>query len=49
MMRSTKPWEHTNVLCPFVLKRDGVYEMYYTSYGDVCDLAVAFSEDGAHW
>ena len=49
VMRSVEPWEHKNVLYPYVLKRDGVYEMYYTSYGDVCDLAVAFSEDGTHW
>jgi predicted GH43/DUF377 family glycosyl hydrolase len=49
VMSSTEPWEHKNVLYPFVLKRDGVYEMYYTLYGDICELAVAFSEDGIHW
>ena len=49
VLRSTEPWEHRNVLYPFVLKRGGVYEMCYTSYGHICDLAVARSDDGIHW
>ena len=56
VLRSTEPWEYRNVLYPFVLRRSGVYEMYYTSYGrfsdqeaSKCDLAVAYSEDGIHW
>ena len=49
VLRSTEPWEFRNVLYPFVLKRDDVYEMYYTSYGQTCELAVARSEDGIHW
>ena len=49
VLRSTEPWEFRNVLYPFVLKRDGVYEMFYTSYGQTCELAVARSEDGIHW
>ncbi len=49
VLRSTEPWEFRNVLYPFVLKRGGVYEMYYTSYGHICELAVARSEDGIHW
>jgi predicted GH43/DUF377 family glycosyl hydrolase len=47
--RSTEPWEHPNVLYPFVLTRD-VYEMYYTSYGHrICEIAMATSEDGVLW
>ena len=30
VLRSTESWEHRNVLYPFVLKRGGVYQMYYT-------------------
>ncbi len=56
VLESTEPWEYPRVLYPFVLKRSGVYEMYYTSYGSFnerddsrCDLALAHSEDGIHW
>ena len=50
VMVRTEPWEHRNLLYPFVLKRAGLYEMYYTSYGSrICELALATSEDGLDW
>ena len=49
VLRSTEDWEYTNLLYPFVVKRGVTYEMYYTSYGETCDLAVAFSQDGICW
>jgi predicted GH43/DUF377 family glycosyl hydrolase len=49
VMASTEPWEHPNMLYPFVLKREE-YEMYYTSFGyRICELALARSEDGIGW
>jgi len=48
-LRPDRPWERRHVLYPFVLKRDRTYELYYTSYDRICELAVARSEDGIHW
>jgi predicted GH43/DUF377 family glycosyl hydrolase len=49
VMTSTEPWEHKNMLYPFVLRRKE-YEMYYTSFGyRICELALATSEDGISW
>ena len=39
----------TDVSCPTVILEEGIYSMYYTSYGETCDLAVAFSWDGIRW
>jgi predicted GH43/DUF377 family glycosyl hydrolase len=50
VMTSTEPWEHPNLLYPFVLWRAERYEMYYTSFGyRICELAMATSEDGMSW
>jgi predicted GH43/DUF377 family glycosyl hydrolase len=50
VMASTEEWEHRNLLYPFVIKRGGLYEMYYTSYGShICELALATSTDGISW
>jgi len=49
VLRSTESWEHTHALYPFVLKRGRMFEMYYTTYGKICELAVATSRDGIHW
>ena len=49
VLRSSENWEHRNVLYPFVLKRGGLYEMYYTTFGEICEIGLALSEDGVHW
>jgi len=49
VMRSTEKWEHRNILYPWVLKRRGRFEMFYTSYGRICELAYATSNDGIRW
>lgn len=49
VLRSTEDWEQKNLLYPFVIKRGGRYEMYYTSYGRICEIAVATSSDGLIW
>jgi predicted GH43/DUF377 family glycosyl hydrolase len=49
VLRSSLPWERRNLLYPFVLRRDDTYQMYYTSYDRICELAVATSDDGIRW
>jgi predicted GH43/DUF377 family glycosyl hydrolase len=50
VLESTEDWEHPNLLYPFVLKSQDLYQMYYTSYGrGICEIALATSEDGIHW
>ncbi len=49
VLRSSLAWERRNLLYPFVLKRDDLYEMYYTSYDRICEVAVATSQDGISW
>jgi predicted GH43/DUF377 family glycosyl hydrolase len=49
VLRSTEPWEHRNVLYPWVARRRGEYEMFYTSFGKICELALATSPDGVRW
>ena len=47
-LRSGK-FDSFHIHAPMVVKRGDTYEMYYTSYGEACDLAVAFSRDGICW
>ncbi len=49
VLKSSLAWEGRNLLYPFVLRRNDSYDMYYTSYGRICELAVATSEDGISW
>lgn len=48
-VRSTEEWEQKNLLYPFVIMRDGKFEMYYTSYGRTCEIGLATSKDGLQW
>lgn len=49
VLRATEPWEHRHALYPFVLERKSNYEMYYTTFGRICEIAVAQSVDGVRW